>query len=185
MKKVILFLAAAVTSVSVVASDTNIFSGWSFFAPEVTNEQTYNDALDAGDIVYDSTENKFYGKTGTGNSWVEFGGAASTDAVTSPGATAPVIVRARLAAPSGGSCTVTSESGDWIDGTPNSTGTGFCTITVTSGTFSADPTCVCTSETSARMCSFSGSPSSTSISTAIHNADGTAENRAVSIICMQ
>lgn len=52
-------------------------ASWPFFAPPVSDEQDMNSALDQGDIVYDLGENKFYGKTGSGNNWVEFSSVGS------------------------------------------------------------------------------------------------------------
>lgn len=61
--------------------------------------------------------------------------------VTSNSSGAERIERARINAVSGGSCTISSQSGTWITSTtPNAL--GDCTLTIASGMFSATPTCV-------------------------------------------
>lgn len=74
MKKIAILLIFV--SCAAYAVQQNIQS-WNFFAPHVADEQDLNGVLNPGDIVYDKTENKFYGKTGGGNSWAEFGAGSS------------------------------------------------------------------------------------------------------------
>ena len=123
MKK-LLIATILLGSIGVFASQFEIMGGWSFFAPGVSNEQDYN-ILDAGDIVYDTTEDKFYGKTGSGNNWVEFG-ATATDSVKTPGATNPVLVSALVTSGS----TITEEDDNFLSScAKNSTGTYSCDFT--------------------------------------------------------
>ena len=78
MKPILLCLILLGTGIS-VAKEYNITMSWPFFAPDVADEQDLNSVLGAGDIVYDTTENKFYGKTGTGNSWADLGATGTTN----------------------------------------------------------------------------------------------------------
>lgn len=88
-----------------------------------------------GEIVYDTSDNKFYGrKDGVTPSWVEIATAAGSTIV---------VHSANIAAPSGGNCTATEKTGDWISGTPSSPDTGRCTITLNNGTFNSAPSCTC------------------------------------------
>lgn len=48
--------------------------GWSFFAPDVADKDAFSTATE-GDIVYDQSEDAFYGRTNSG--WDQFGGAVA------------------------------------------------------------------------------------------------------------
>lgn len=90
---------------------------------------------------------------------------------------------AQLAAPSGGSCTVTEKGGnDWINGNATSSGTGRCAITINAGIFSEAPSCVCTSQNIDRICSLYTSSTSTSAETVVYGGS-VATNEIVQIMC--
>lgn len=100
------------------------------------------------------------------------------------------VVYARLAAPSGGSCSVTLEgtlnaSDDWIDGTPSSSATARCLITFQSGFFSAAPACTCDAEsTGLRACTIR-QISSTQVETFVgETGGGVLTEEPVAIHCM-
>lgn len=57
--KEVLFLLISLTSIAATAND--ILSGWSFYAPSISNEQDGNTVLEAGDIVFDTGESKLFG----------------------------------------------------------------------------------------------------------------------------
>lgn len=105
--------------------------------------------------------------------------------VTSTSTGSERIERVRLAAPSGGTCAVTSESGDWINGTPTSSGTGICAITFNSGVFSAAPSCSAMVEESSGKAVTFGSLSSTGITTTVFTtSSGSASDDNLIMICM-
>jgi len=84
-----------------------------------------------------------------------------------------------------GSCVVTTEDGDWINGTPTHVA-GKCTITINSGVFSVAPVCTVTpvSNTVALAGQVFGTPTTTSVVTATHAFTGTATDANFHIICV-
>lgn len=77
-----------------------------------------------------------------------------------------------------GSCTVSSQTGNWIASTTN-TGTGACTIDIT-GFFSATPNCVFVGAAGY----FGAASSNTTIYTQTTDGSGTAANVDTYIICI-
>ena len=115
----------------------------------------------------------------SGSTW-----AASTMMVLSS-TSAERIVRARIAAPSGGACAVTAESGNWVEGTPQSSGTGICTITFVSHTFSAVPACTFMVEEGSDKCATFASPAATGITVNVFQCStGNMQDDNFHLICM-
>lgn len=136
MRKILL-IATVLASLPVLAGQFGVESKWHFFAPHVADEQDFNSILESGDIVYDATENKYYGKTDT--SWVEFGGASPSNMVTTPSASAPVIYSARITS----SGTINIENGSWVSSVTKTT-TGKYQLNLETNAFTSTPVCTCT-----------------------------------------
>lgn len=106
-------------------------------------------------------------------------------AVSSNSAGLERIERVSLAAPSAGTCAVSSQSGSWVSGTPTSGGTGTCAISVAASIFSGNPTCTCSvRSSSSAFCSQATPATSSTVSFQAVNDSGTSTNQAMDIICM-
>lgn len=79
------------------------------------------------------------------------------------------VASALFAAPSGGACAVTYESGEWITGSPTSAATGRCVATINSSTFSSRPMCWTQASGDGYSCSLIGAPSTTSVTTELYD----------------
>ena len=88
-----------------------------------------------------------------------------------------------IRAPSG-CASITAQSGGFAS--VASGGTGICTFTITTGIFSATPTCVCSAVDNAnRTCAINTFTSATSFQTVTSSGDPlAATDLAVSVICM-
>ncbi|MGE3681534.1 MAG: hypothetical protein AB7G93_07380 [Bdellovibrionales bacterium] len=153
--------------------------GLGFNAPTV-QDHTYVTNPTAGEIVYDSSDDTFYGYKETG-SWTSLSGGSSANAVTS-GGTGYKIEKADITISCAGSVTYTNTSSSWISaGACSGTGKGDLTITG----FSAAPTCVCSAESDGRTCSIIVSDN-TSVTVTIYKPAATAayENGDAQLICM-
>jgi hypothetical protein len=139
MKKTRLSLAIllVLTTASAYAHQKEYFAGWNFFAPDVADEQQLNSVLNPGDIVYDTGENKFYGKTGSGNSWVEFGSGTAAKVVTSSTA---VWGHESAKINCSSTSSVSQSSGTWV--TAGNRSGRSCTLTWSGTPFSSAPNCV-------------------------------------------
>jgi hypothetical protein len=98
-------------------------------------------------------------------------------------------VAARLAAQSGGSCAIQTNGeigGDWINGTPSSSGTGLCSISINASVFTNIPSCVCVAEQASSIsCSQSTLPTTSTVVTRTSNTTtGAAINSEVTVMCM-
>ncbi len=82
-------------------------------------------------------------------------------------------------------CTVQSQTGSWISSITRST-TGTYSLNISTGTFSAAPTCVCSATrpgTGPASCTAIEGASATSAGIIIHNGSGTAQDGWANIIC--
>lgn len=88
----------------------------------------------------------------------------------------------KLAAPSVGTCAISTQSGSWIPSAPTSAGTGQCSATIPSGIFSAGLTCTCSGTTAGQVyCrALVGSQTSVGFTTGANNTDS---NSVVDAIC--
>jgi hypothetical protein len=83
----------------------------------------------------------------------------------------------------GGSCAVSTQSGDWIASVAD-TGTGLCAITLKAGAFTTAPACTCSGKASLRFCHLDGATSTTTINTVTTNGSA-AGDYPFDIICME
>lgn len=88
----------------------------------------------------------------------------------------------------GSTCAVGSQSGTWLSGCSR-VSTGLVTLTIVAGEFTSAPICVCTHSTDttnyADVCNISGSPTTTSVSVQIYNAQSqVARDDPFTIHCM-
>jgi hypothetical protein len=154
--KRILIIATLLSTVQAFALDN---SGGSYFgqsfefaAPVVSSTSAVYDKQ-VGMIIYDLSSGQFKGLNTSGgwDSMTVTGG----NQVTSSG-TSERVERITVTPTSAGTCSTSNQSGSWITSTtPNAT--GDCTVTITTGIFSATPVCVATvDETSSPTTDFMG-----------------------------
>lgn len=143
MFKKLLILTTVLASIGVYSYSEEIKSGWSFFAPQHHDYTDLHDVLEPGDIVYDSTSNKFYGKNGTGNSWVELGRDSTSGSVETLESGGVKMLTARIT--NSGTPTVASQDRNWISSITD-TNTGDMTLNLQATAFSSTPRCFFTSE---------------------------------------
>jgi|GEM_PF-5404186 hypothetical protein len=143
MKKKIIFATALLVSAGAYAFNAGVTANWPFSAPHVKEKDNMDAAyFSAGDIVYDQADNKYYGlkNTGVGSAWVELGGTAASNIVTTSDNVEWGIESAKVSA----SGVVSAESGDWIDGNGSVSDTSLFALTIKTGVFSSAPTCILT-----------------------------------------
>lgn len=70
------------------------------------------------------------------------------------------LLTAKISGPGGGSCQVSDEDGDWIDGTPASPSTGQCVVRTQPGIFRGYLNCGCTAvdSSNSKTCTFTQAP---------------------------
>lgn len=109
---------------------------------------------------------------------------AIVNTVVSPNRAQEAVARARFNN-DGANCTITSQSGSWVQSVVR-TGIGNCTITLTSGYFSAAPTCTCTAilNTNKGFCQYLTTPTTTTVDTQLGNHTGGEEDKPFDLICM-
>lgn len=184
-----LFGGTTLSTLAMVGSTTITSSTTGFVQTTVTGTAPTSGYMDlrvqsvASDEPLLYADNAYLGRTDgfTGST------ALPTNLMYGPTTSTERIARARIGAPGGGSCAVTSESGDWINGTPTSSGTGICTIPINSEIFSGIPSCSITPLVPGvvSLCVIQGTPSATSIEYAcFSDTGGTGVNIPTSVICM-
>lgn len=184
MKKIIGIFVLMCVSFSASAKKSEFtFAAFDFYAPIVTDKDSMN-APQHGSIVYDTTDDGFFGLDSEGV-WQSLGGSSGST-VTTPSATAPKLVSAKISN-AGASDTVSNEFGAWINGNcDDNASAGKSTCTFETGYFSQVPNCSCTGINSGvdpMICIFL-SVTTSGFVTQVFNHDATAGvNSPVMITC--
>lgn len=113
-----------------------------------------------------------------------FLGASAINAVLS-NSTSERIERAYITN-NGSSCTVSNQSGSWINTTGTRNGNGDCSMSILSGIFSVNPTCTCTGELDVGVAAYNCNlvvSSTTAFRVQTYTIAGTNTDRPINIIC--
>ena len=185
MKKISLLLFALAASVSAHANQYSLTSSpLDFGAPVVANRTNLTQA-GAGTIVYDTTSMGFYGlppgQDPVSGSWNRLSSPTGTSGILSYGTGVEVLHRAIIAS---GCASVTSQDGSWITSV-SKPGAGKCEVTITTGTFSAVPTCTCSTYTGNSYCAFgvTGATTQTFFSMLSDDDGGNEVDNVFTVIC--
>jgi hypothetical protein len=115
--------------------------GLNFNAPTIDDKANVSDPK-MGEIIYDTSDNAFYGNTdGSSSGWAALSSPSLNNIVTSDSDT--ILLHAVV------TCSSSSSSGGaaWV--TLGNIASGKCNLTFTSGAFASAPTCVTSASTNA------------------------------------
>jgi hypothetical protein len=133
MKKLV-FVVFSIASVCAGAASES--RGLNFNSPTVNDKANVSDPK-MGEIVFDTSDNIFYGNTdGTGGGWTALSIPLASNVIVSSGTQR--VESAKINCSS--SSSVLAQNGNWVASVSNISG-GQCTVTLNSGIFGATPIC--------------------------------------------
>lgn len=136
MNKVAFFSMILLSSLGFAATDIEV-SGVQLVAPSIYGKSSIASPY-VGEIVLDTSDNKFYGRGTGSNDWQVF-----TQGVVSSSTPQVRVEAAQLHCQTSPGPSIDNEIGNWIASITYH-GTGDCTVTFETSTFSAAPICQCT-----------------------------------------